>query len=73
MARIKVTAGEGRTVPLPSSIATAPGARLKLLVAPEVIEVDDADTHVQRMLRDRDLVRAPAASSAPTPTASKES
>ena len=71
MAMIKVTAGEGRTVPLPHSVATAPGAQLKLLVAPEVIDVDDANTHVQRMLRDGDLVTAPlapatAAKSSPT-------
>lgn len=67
MATIKVTAGEGRTVPLPRSIATAPGAQLKLLVAPEEIEVDDANTHVQRALRDGDLVRVKNAEPAPLP------
>jgi hypothetical protein len=72
MATIKVTAGAGRTVPLHSSVATAPGARLKLLVAPEVIEVDDTNVHVQRSLADGDLIKAtdapsPSSASSPTP------
>lgn len=76
MARIKVTAGPGRTVPVPTSVATAPGAAMLLLREGEVIEVEDTDTHVQRTLMDGDFVRVeekPAPSSKPAATPSKES
>lgn len=78
MARIKVTAGPGRTVPVPTSVATAPGAAMLLLREGEEIEVDDTDTHVQRTLMDGDFVRVtekptPSSSSKPAATPSKES
>ena len=66
MATIKVTAGEGRTVPVHSSIATAPGAALFYLKAGDELEVEESDTHVQRSLRNGDFVRV-----APTKTATK--
>jgi hypothetical protein len=60
MAKIWVTAGEGRLVPVPSSIATAPGARLLYLGAGEKLEVEEGDSHVQRSLRNGDFVRTSA-------------
>jgi hypothetical protein len=62
MAKATVTAGAGRTVPVPTSIATAPGGRLLYLRRGEgdngdELEVDDADTWVNRSLRNGDLER----------------
>ena len=57
MAKITVTAGEGRTFPVHHSIATAPGGTLQLLRPGDELEVDDSHTSIQRALRNRDLVR----------------
>lgn len=73
MARIKVTAGEGRTVPVPSSIATAPGAALLYLKPGDELEVDESNTHVQRMLGDGDFVRLAAVEVELGPDETKES
>lgn len=68
MAKIKVTAGAGRTVPLHSSVATAPGGRLKLLKAPEAIEVEETNLLVQRAMATGDLVRVETVASSPAKT-----
>lgn len=68
MATIKVTAGKGRTVPVHSSIATAPGATQLLLREGDELDVDDSNALIQRSLRNGDLVRI-----APTTKPSKES
>ncbi len=57
MAKITVTAGEGRTFPMHPSIATAPGGTLLLLRPGDEFEVDDSHTTIQRALRNGDLVR----------------
>src|SRR5215470_7201739 len=57
MAKITVTAGEGRTFPVHPSIATAPGGALQLLRPGDELEVDDSHTTIQRALRNGDLVR----------------
>lgn len=77
MAKIKVTAGPGRTVPVPTSVATAPGAAMLLLREGDELEVEETDTHVRRSLIDGDFVRvadkatssAPAKAKASTETA----
>lgn len=63
MAKIWVTAGEGRKVPIPSSIATAPGATLLYLDPGDKLEVDEGHHHTVRCLRNGDFVKtsAPAA------------
>lgn len=55
---IKVTAGDGRTVPFPANVATAPGARLLMLKPGEHVEVDGRDPFVVRSLANGDLVKA---------------
>ena len=57
MAKITVTAGEGRTYPVHHTIATAPGGALQLLQPGDELEVDDSHTTIQRSLRNGDLVR----------------
>jgi hypothetical protein len=57
MAKITVTAGEGRTFPVHHTIATAPGGVLQLLRPGDELEVDDSHTTIQRALRNGDLVR----------------
>jgi hypothetical protein len=57
MAKITVTAGEGRTFPVHHTIATAPGGTLQLLRSGDELEVDDSHTSIQRALRNGDLVR----------------
>jgi hypothetical protein len=57
MAKITVTASEGRTYPLHPSIATAPGGALRLLGAGDEHEVDDSHTTIQRALRNGDLMK----------------
>jgi hypothetical protein len=57
MAKITVTAGEGRTFPAHHTIATAPGGALQLLRSGDELEVDDSHTSIQRALRNGDLVR----------------
>lgn len=57
MAKITVTAGEGRTFPVHHTIATAPGGTLQLLRPGDELEVDDSHTSIQRALRNGDLVR----------------
>jgi hypothetical protein len=57
MAKITVTAGEGRTFPAHHTIATAPGGALLLLRPGDELEVDDGHTSIQRALRNGDLVR----------------
>jgi len=57
MAKIKVTAGKGRTVPVDPSLATAPGRRTRYLVEGETLEVEESHSGVQRALRDGDFVR----------------
>jgi hypothetical protein len=76
MAKITVTAGEGRRVPIPKSIATGPGDTLLYLEHCEStlkveghettrsLEVDEAHHFVVRGLRNGDLVRAASSSSA---------
>lgn len=59
MGKIKVTAGEGRTVPLPAGLANGPGGTLVKLVAGEIVEIDDSHHFTQRALRNGDLVRVP--------------
>lgn len=67
MATIKVTAREGRTVPVHSSLGTAPGAELLVLKPGDVLEVDDANPLVQRALRPGgDLVRVAETAAKPT-------
>jgi hypothetical protein len=56
MARIKVTAGPGRVVPVPSSLGTAPGATMLFLKPGDELEVDESDAHVVRSLIDGDFV-----------------
>jgi hypothetical protein len=51
MAKITVTAGEGRTFPVHHTIATAPGGALQLLRPGDELEVDDSHTSIQRALR----------------------
>jgi hypothetical protein len=70
MATIKVTAGKGRTVPVHSSIATAPGATLLLLREGDELDVEESDALVQRSLRNGDFVRVEPK---PAPKPSKES
>lgn len=60
MATIKVTAGEGRTVPIDRTIATAPGAQQLYLKPGTELEVDDTHPAIQRQLRSGDLVVVPA-------------
>src|SRR5512143_2221640 len=57
MAKIIVTAGEGRTYPVHHTIATAPGGLLQLIRPGDELEVDDSHTSIQRALRNGDLVR----------------
>lgn len=57
MAKMTVTAGEGRTFPVHHTIATAPGGALQLLRPGDELEVDDSHTSIQRALRNGDLVR----------------
>ena len=57
MAKITVTAGPGRTVPMHHTVATGPGGAHLLLGPGDELEVDDAITDVQRRLRAGDLVR----------------
>ncbi len=57
MAKITVTAGEGRTFPVHHTIATTPGGALQLLRPGDEFEVDDSHTTIQRALRNGDLVR----------------
>lgn len=57
MAKITVTAGEGRTYPLHPTTATAPGGALRLLRPGDEHEVDDSHTTIQRALRNGDLVK----------------
>lgn len=57
MAKIKVTAGSGRVVPLPSSISTSPGVTLHLLNPGDEIEVDEGDPFVVATLASGDFVR----------------
>lgn len=57
MAKITVTAGEGRTFPVHHTIATAPGGALQLLRPGDQLEVDESHTTIQRALRNQDLVR----------------
>ncbi len=69
MPTIKVTAGEGRLVPIPKSIATAPGAMQLYLssgVKPrdaqpeqtvEQLDVDSGDAWVHRSIDNGDLVK----------------
>jgi hypothetical protein len=57
MAKITVTAGEGRTFPVHHTIATAPGGVLQLIRPGDELEVDDSHTTIQRALRNVDLVR----------------
>lgn len=54
--KIRVTAAEGREVPIDPSVATAPGANRLILKHGEVIEVDPSNVHVNRSMRDGDLV-----------------
>lgn len=68
MAKIKVTAGKGRTVPVDRSLATAPGRRLLYLREGEVLEVEERHSGVQRALRDGDFVRVVDSPSATPPT-----
>lgn len=56
MAKIKVTAGAGRTTPIPPHIATAPGARTLFLTPGNELEVDDGDAFVIRSRDNGDLV-----------------
>lgn len=56
MAQIKVTAGEGRLVPIDRSIATAPGAQQLYLKPGDELEVDNGHSSIQRQLRSGDLV-----------------
>jgi hypothetical protein len=56
--KIRVTAGEGRTMPLDPSIATAPGNTRRFLTHGEIVEVDPTNPHVVRAFADGDLVRA---------------
>lgn len=58
MAKIKVTAGEGRLVPVHSSLATAPGATQLMLKPGDEIEVEESHPLVQRQLRNGDFVLA---------------
>jgi hypothetical protein len=57
MAKITVTAGDGRTFPMHHTIATAPGGALRLLKPGDELEVDDSHTTIQRALRNGDLLR----------------
>lgn len=57
MATITVTAGEGRTVPVHSSIATAPGAQQLFLKPGDELDVEESNYLVQRSLRNGDFVR----------------
>ena len=73
MATIRVTAGPGRTVPLPASIASGPGGTPKLLMAPDEIEVDNTNPHIVLLMRSEDLVLCPEHErSAPAKTLPKE-
>lgn len=60
MAKIKVTAGEGRTTPIDRSIATAPGAAQLYLHHGEELEVEETHSSIQRQLRSGDLIRLEA-------------
>lgn len=79
MPKIKVTAGEGRMVPIPPHLGTSPGARTLILKPGEPLEVDDGDAFVSRARDNGDLVLleatprdastlAPHATPHPTPT-----
>jgi hypothetical protein len=66
MAKILVTAGEGRTVPLPREFGTAPGNRLLMLVTSDQLgapgyvdrlEVESGHSFTVRSLRNGDFVR----------------
>lgn len=57
MAKIRVTAGHGRTVPIPSHLGTAPGAQLLHLTEGNELDVEESDYYVQRALGDGDLVK----------------
>lgn len=59
-AKIWVTAGEGRTVSIDPSIATAPGAQRLYLKAGEKLEVDPGAQSVIRQMRNGDLVQTSA-------------
>ncbi len=63
MAKIKVTAGAGRTVPIDRTLATAPGAEQLFLQPGDELEVEASHPAVQRQLRSGDLVvvKAPLA------------
>lgn len=65
MSKIKVTAGEGRSTPLPRSLASGPGATLLILKHGDEVEVDERDAYVIRALDNGDLVRV-------TPSKKKE-
>lgn len=69
MAQIKVTAGDGRLVPIDTSIATAPGAQPLYLKPGDELEVEATHPAVQRQLRSGDLVELKAKTPA---TAKKE-
>ena len=51
----RVRAAEGRTVPIPASVATAPGARPLFLQPGAELDVDITDAHIARRLRAGDL------------------
>src|SRR5689334_5380329 len=55
--KIWVTAGDGRTVPIDPSIATAPGAHRLYLKPGDKLEVDPTAQPVFRQMRNGDLVR----------------
>lgn len=61
MAKIKVTAGEGRTVPIDRSIATAPGAAQLYLKPGDELDVEASHPAIQRQLRSGDLVEIKSA------------
>jgi hypothetical protein len=56
MAKITVTAGAGRIVPIHNTVAPGPGGAHQLLNPGDELEVEDSLTLVQRSLRNGDLV-----------------
>lgn len=66
MAKIKVTADKGRTVPVDPSLGSAPGRRTLFLLEGDVLEVEEQHSGVQRALRDGDFVRVVEAPTAET-------
>lgn len=85
MAKITVTAGEGRRVPIPKSIATGPGDALLYLehcdselqvdghCVSRSIDVEESHHFVVRGLRNGDLVKRNASTSSAANTAAHSS